>query len=179
VCKEVMSVHPETDGRSPADTSDANLPALGPHGEGWVAGQVVLIGAILVFGLAGPSWPRAVAPAATTVGVLLLIVGLGVMVLGAGALGRSLTPLPKPRQTSSLTDGGIFGWVRHPMYGGALVAALGWSFAASPVALLPTAAAGLFVELKSRREELWLCERYPRYASYRRRVRWKFVPGIR
>jgi protein-S-isoprenylcysteine O-methyltransferase Ste14 len=36
-----------------------------------------------------------------------------------------------------------------------------------------------FFELKSRREEAWLVERYPGYPTYRDRVRWKFVPGIR
>jgi protein-S-isoprenylcysteine O-methyltransferase Ste14 len=172
-------VHPGSDANSPADTSDANLPALGPHGEGWIAGQVVLVGAILLCGLLGPSWPRGVAPWLTIAGVAIAIVGGAVMVLGGRALGRSLTPLPKPRRTSSLMETGLYGRVRHPMYGGALIAALGWSLATSPAALLPTAVAGLFVEFKSRREELWLCERYPPYAAYRRRVRWKFVPRIR
>jgi protein-S-isoprenylcysteine O-methyltransferase Ste14 len=38
---------------------------------------------------------------------------------------------------------------------------------------------GAYLELKSRREERWLAERYPGYEAYRRRTRWKFVPGLR
>jgi protein-S-isoprenylcysteine O-methyltransferase Ste14 len=168
-----------TRGRSTLPAREANLPALGTRGEGWVAGQVVFIGAILACGLVGPSWPPALVPAITIVGALGAISGMAMLIVGARALGPSVTPLPKPRQGSSLTERGIYGRVRHPMYGGALVAGTGWSFATSPVALLATAVAAVFLELKSRREEAWLAERYPRYAEYRRRVPWKFVPRIR
>jgi protein-S-isoprenylcysteine O-methyltransferase Ste14 len=37
----------------------------------------------------------------------------------------------------------------------------------------------LFLELKARREEAWLVARYAGYEAYRRRVRWKFFPGLR
>jgi protein-S-isoprenylcysteine O-methyltransferase Ste14 len=48
-----------------------------------------------------------------------------------------------------------------------------------PLALVPTAVAAVFLELKSRREEAWLAERYTEYDEYRRRVRWRFIPGVR
>lgn len=35
------------------------------------------------------------------------------------------------------------------------------------------------LEMKSRRKEAWLVDRYTGYEAYRRRVRWWFVPGIR
>jgi protein-S-isoprenylcysteine O-methyltransferase Ste14 len=69
--------------------------------------------------------------------------------------------------------------VRHPMYGGGLVLAFGWALASSPMAVAPVAALAVLFELKSRREEAWLVERYPDYPAYRRRTRWKFVPGLR
>jgi protein-S-isoprenylcysteine O-methyltransferase Ste14 len=59
------------------------------------------------------------------------------------------------------------------------LAAIGLSLVTSPAALIPTAVGFVFLELKSEREETWLVERYPEYRPYRRRVRWKFVPGIR
>jgi hypothetical protein len=62
---------------------------------------------------------------------------------------------------------------------GVVVAVAGWSMAATPVGLAATALGALFLELKTRREEAWLVARYPSYDAYRRRVPWKFVPGVR
>jgi protein-S-isoprenylcysteine O-methyltransferase Ste14 len=153
------------------------LPALGPHGEGWLAGQIALLVAIVAAGFAGPRWP--VPPVFATVGILLAVLGLAAMAAGIAELGSSLTPLPRPRAGATLRRGGVFERVRHPIYGGALVAAIGWSLAMRPLALVPTAVAAVFLELKSRREEAWLAERYTEYDEYRRRVRWRFIPGVR
>lgn len=153
------------------------LPSLGPHGEGWVAGQLVLLAAVVGAGFVGPRWPWA--PVPLVLGVVLLVAGLALAVAGIAGLGSSLTPLPRPKEDASLREDGVFGLARHPIYGGVLVAALGWALATRPLALLPTVLAELFLELKSRREEAWLLERFPGYDGYRRRVRWRFVPGIR
>ena len=106
---------------------------------------------------------------------------MGILLFLAGAigLGRSLTPFPRPRDDASLREGGAYAIVRHPMYGGVILAVAGWSLAATPLGLVATALGALFLELKTRREEAWLVEQYAGYAAYRRRVRWKFVPGIR
>jgi protein-S-isoprenylcysteine O-methyltransferase Ste14 len=48
----------------------------------------------------------------------------------------------------------------------------------SPLALVPTVALVLVLETKSRLEEFMLEERFPEYDAYRRRVRWRFVPGV-
>ena len=98
---------------------------------------------------------------------------------GALRLGASLTPLPAPRTGQELTTTGIYGIARHPMYGGGLLFALGWSTVfGSVVDLLLTAVLVVFVELKSRREEQWLAERHPDYADYRRRTRRRFIPYV-
>jgi protein-S-isoprenylcysteine O-methyltransferase Ste14 len=153
------------------------LPSLGPHGEGWVAGQLVLLAAVVGAGFVGPRWPWG--PLPLVLGVVLVVAGLALALAGIAGLGSSLTPLPRPKEDASLREDGVFGLARHPIYGGVLVAALGWSLATRPLALLPTVLAELFLELKSRREEAWLLERFPGYDGYRRRVRWRFVPGIR
>ena len=74
--------------------------------------------------------------------------------------------------------GGAYRLVRHPIYGGTLLVALGWSLLSSPLALFPTSLLALLLELKSRHEESMLVARFPEYEAYRRRVRWRFVPGI-
>ena len=48
---------------------------------------------------------------------------------------------------------------------------------ASPIALLLAAVLLGFFDLKSRREELWLADRYPGYAAYRGRTR-RLIPGL-
>lgn len=155
------------------------MPALGSRGQGWVAGQAVILGLIATCGFIGPPWPDPVASTLRIVGVIVGVAGCALAAAGGMRLGRSLTALPMPKDDASLSDRGVYGLVRHPMYGGVLLAAIGWSLVATPVALIPTALGVVFLELKSEREEALLVERYPDYRSYRQRVRWKFVPGIR
>jgi protein-S-isoprenylcysteine O-methyltransferase Ste14 len=157
------------------------LPALGRRGGGWVAAQLVLIAAILVSALAGGSWPASLEPVAVAVGALLLALGSGLLGAGVVGLARSsaVTPFPAPREATSLQTTGVYRLVRHPLYGGGILIALGWSTVfATVVGLVLTAVLALFADLKSRREELWLDERFPEYADYRRSVRRRLVPFV-
>ena len=159
--------------------SKRRLPELGRHGEGWVAVQAALIAAILLSALVGLGWPKQLELAATVAGAVLLALGVLLLVAGALRLGASLTPLPKPRAGRELTTTGVYGLARHPMYGGGILFALGWSTVfGSVVGLLLTVVLVLFVELKSRREEQWLAERHPGYAEYRRRTPHRFIPYV-
>ena len=73
---------------------------------------------------------------------------------------------------------GVYRLVRHPMYGGALLAMLGWALLSSPLALLPLVAAALFLDAKRRREEAWLTRSLAGYEDYRRLVRRRFIPFV-
>jgi Putative protein-S-isoprenylcysteine methyltransferase len=79
-------------------------------------------------------------------GRLLCIVGLGFVVLGSIALGRNLSPFPKPKRTGTLVESGIFSVVRHPIYSGFSLAAFGWSVLWNSMAASHrrAAAAGVF-----------------------------------
>ncbi len=156
-----------------------NVPALGPRGEGWVVAQLVLFAAIGLGGLVGDvSVNGGLVPLALAAGVVLIAVGLLVVVWGAAALGSNLTPFPRPRGEATLVETGPYRFVRHPIYSGVVLAAVGWSIAtAAPLALLPTALLALLFDAKSRREEGWLVEEIRGYAAYRARTR-KFVPGV-
>jgi protein-S-isoprenylcysteine O-methyltransferase Ste14 len=155
------------------------LPSLGRRGEGWVAAQVVLVALVVLVEILGPGWPQSVAVVLFVAGAGIAALGIALFLAGILALGRSLTPFPKPKEEASLNEGGAYGFVRHPMYGGVILAIAGWSLARTPVGLVMTAVAVLFLELKSRREEAWLVARYAGYEGYRQRVRWKFFPGLR
>jgi protein-S-isoprenylcysteine O-methyltransferase Ste14 len=80
---------------------------------------------------------------------------------------------------STLRSGGAYRLVRHPIYGGLLLLAIGWSVVLSPIALVVTALLAVVLDMKARHEESMLADRYPEYEAYRRRVRWRFVPGVR
>ena len=154
---------------------------LGRRGEGYVALQAVLL-ALLLFGprhLAGqPAWPAWSLWPAQLAGIALLAAGLALALAAALRLGRGLTPLPHPRDDCTLVTTGPYALVRHPIYSGILLAAFGWGcFVQGSLTLLWAFALLVFFDIKSRREEAWLVERFPDYAAYRRRVR-KLLPFI-
>jgi protein-S-isoprenylcysteine O-methyltransferase Ste14 len=154
------------------------LPDLGPHGEGWFAAQIALGAVALAAGAAGPEWVGAARVATLVAGAGLLAAGGLLSLRGIVDLGRNLTPFPKPLGRAELVDCGVYGLVRHPIYGGLIVGAVGWGLAtASLLALLAAAAIAAFFYLKSRREERWLAERYEGYPAYRARTRC-FIPWL-
>jgi len=100
-------------------------------------------------------------------------------VLGATALGRGLTALPLPNAQAQLRTGGLYRWVRHPIYSGLLLTAA--SIAASSGSVPRAVAFALLVTLltiKARWEEARLQRRFEGYAEYARRTP-RFLPRRR
>jgi protein-S-isoprenylcysteine O-methyltransferase Ste14 len=158
--------------------SGSRLPDLGPRGEGWVAVQAVLFALLVLAGLTGPAWGEPWLAGGRIGGALLVAAGLVVAVLGLVGLRENLTAVPRPIEGGRLVDGGVYGLVRHPIYTGIILAAVGWALAtASAAALLVAAGLAVFFDVKARREEAWLLAAYPAYDDYRRRVR-KLVPFV-
>jgi protein-S-isoprenylcysteine O-methyltransferase Ste14 len=157
----------------------SRLPALGEHGEGWVTGQFLMVAAVAVAGVIDrDDWSGGAFVTTQILGAALTVAGVVIGIVGVRDLGSSLTPLPSPKTDARLVETGIYGRLRHPLYLGLIVGALGWAlFSASQLALAFTVALAVFLDLKARREEAWLRERYPMYAHYARRVK-RFVPGI-
>ena len=153
-------------------------PALGRRGEGWVVLQSIVIVAAVACAVIGPSWPNDSESRLRVIGFVLEAAGAGILIVSRITLGRSFTPMPRPRDRSTLRTTGIYAGARHPIYGGLFILLLGLSFHRSPLALAPTALlAGIFW-LKSIREEAWLAERYPEYDAYRRATPRRFIPWI-
>lgn len=154
------------------------LPSLGPRGEGWVAIQGLLLVVTAVAGLLGPSWTGSIRVATSVTGICLITGGGVLAIRGLRDLRDALTPLPYPRADAELVETGVYRLVRHPIYGGLVLAAVGWGLLmASPAALVAAVVLWGFFELKSRREEAWLEGRFAGYAAYRARTR-RLIPWI-
>jgi protein-S-isoprenylcysteine O-methyltransferase Ste14 len=155
------------------------LPALGPRGEGWVLLQFLFLALVAWAGTsAGDAWDGPAAWLAAVTGVALLVAAVALIARGFRGLGRNLTAAPRPRDGAQLVDTGIYARVRHPIYGGLVLGALGWSLAQASLLALPfVAALAIVLDLKSRREEAWLQERFPGYGAYRARTR-RMIPWL-
>jgi protein-S-isoprenylcysteine O-methyltransferase Ste14 len=153
----------------------------GARGEWYVLAQALLF---LLVAFGPRSWPGlpAFAPlprALTTVlAVALLVTGFVLGISGGAWLRSNLSPFPYPRENATLVRTGPFRFVRHPMYSGAIMIALGWSFEVQGLlTLLYSILLFVLLDLKSRREEGWLNQRFPAYGEYQNRTR-KLVPFI-
>lgn len=153
------------------------VPRLGWIAPALVMGQMVLIGAILIVCFLTirspiPLWR-------TVVGGLSALVGSGLVVSAALALGSRLSALPDPRPGPGLIGRGPFRLARHPIYGGVLLGSLAMMVLAGSWWPLPLALilAGL-LWVKSGLEERALTLMFPDYPDYRSRVRRRFVPWI-
>ncbi|HEY3409911.1 MAG TPA: isoprenylcysteine carboxylmethyltransferase family protein [Propionicimonas sp.] len=158
--------------------TESRLPALGHRGGGWVALQVVLFVVAAVVGWLGMRWPSTARPWLWVAGIVALVAGVGLLLAGGAGLGKQLTPFPRPVDTGVLRQDGIYGLVRHPIYGGVLVLLLGWALVSSPLTLIPSLLAAGFFDAKRRREEVWLMAKYPDYTAYAERVPRRFVPFV-
>ena len=142
----------------------------------WLLGQGTLLLAVAVLAVRfrGTAPRRAIA----STGAVLLGLGTGVISAGAIALGRNLTPFPKPSEKGQFVRRGIFSLIRHPLYTGVMLASIGWAqLWQSRPALFAALALIPFFAAKARREEYWLREKFPEYAHYERQVN-RFIPRI-
>jgi protein-S-isoprenylcysteine O-methyltransferase Ste14 len=136
----------------------------------FVAAQTALLAAVL----AAPRG-RALAP---RLGAALVAGGAALAAGGLAALGRSLSPFPEPREGAELVEHGAYRLVRHPIYGGALLAVSGWSLRRAPLGIVPAALLAALWTAKARREEELLAARFPAYADYASRTRHRFIPRV-
>lgn len=77
--------------------------------------------------MTGLGWPLS---GPVSFGLAVAFIGLGIALSLAAALhlGANLTPLPHPKDDACFVASGPYRLVRHPMYGGVILLALGWAF---------------------------------------------------
>ena len=96
---------------------------MGKRGEVWFLLQMLLF-AVIFFApqatcFACPSWLKGV-------GLAILAAGGILGTWGMLALGRNLTPFPKPIEGGELVTHGPYRFVRHPIYAGLIFGTLGF-----------------------------------------------------
>lgn len=146
------------------------------RGGAWVLAQGVLLGAVGLLAL----WFRGqrLHPASVPAGAVLLGLGAALALAGALALGRNLTPFPKPVAQAQLVRHGIYALIRHPLYTSVMMMAMGWALVWQSWPAVMTAAALVpFFHAKARREERWLRRQFPAYDAYATQVR-RFIPWL-
>ena len=159
----------------------SRLPTLGRRGEGWVAAQLVLFAIIAIAGLrdlVGHGSVTPWRPVVSVIGIGAIVVGGFVAARGIWDLRSGLSPFPRPIAGAPLVESGAYRVVRHPIYSGLVLGAIGWGLATGSI--LAIGAAGLLFLLlaaKSHREEAWLAAIHPEYGAYQRRTK-RLIPGI-
>jgi protein-S-isoprenylcysteine O-methyltransferase Ste14 len=150
----------------------------GARGEWYVAVQLILM-ALLFFGPKTVSgWLPLIFPFSHQLGIILGLVGLSFLCLALFKHGRKITPVPHPGDRESLIISGPYRIVRHPMYCGGILLGIGWAFVVEGWLTFGYALVLLiFADIKARREEKWLMEKFSTYAAYKQRVR-KLVPFV-
>jgi protein-S-isoprenylcysteine O-methyltransferase Ste14 len=153
----------------------------GTRGEWYVVAQVVIFALILVGPRSAgglPVWTEPYATGAMVIGAALMAVGATLSIWGTLTLGSNLSVLPYPKEDSTFVESGPYRVVRNPIYSGLILGSFGLALVLhSWLGLMYAMALLVVLDLKLRREERWLLERYTAYADYHRRVK-KLLPWI-
>lgn len=153
----------------------------GTRGEWYVFAQVALF-VLVVFGprtwSGWPTWTFPYTQFGSIGSGVLLLMGVCLVVAGIFKLGANLTAVPYPKEQATLVETGPYQLVRHPMYSGAIFMAFGWAFWVHGWLTIGYAIIlFVFFDVKSRREEQWLKEKFSGYVAYQKRVR-KLIPFV-
>lgn len=117
-------------------------------------------------------------PIVGLVGYGLAVAGAVVVIVAAAHLGEALTASPVPKTGAGLRTGGLYRFVRHPIYAGVLL--LGWGLGLRAERWLGVVLAVLLTGVlswKARYEERLLAAAHTGYADYAAGTP-RFVPRL-
>jgi protein-S-isoprenylcysteine O-methyltransferase Ste14 len=111
-------------------------------------------------------------PVMGLIGFICAAVGIGLVILARNYLGRNAGVAVAGRENPALVTTGPYALVRHPLYGGMLLAMLGSAIGQSVFWLLPLIVYGPYFIRGARQEEKRLLEQFPdRYRAYMKRTK--------
>lgn len=120
-------------------------------------------------------WARLLGIALLTLGIVLVMVSI----LTHQLINQRLVNVsPEPNASNQLVRTGIYAYIRHPIYAGVILTALGAALAHGHIiTLLLAVIVGAFFTYKSTFEEKLLSQAYPQYADYRQQAG-RFLPRL-
>jgi protein-S-isoprenylcysteine O-methyltransferase Ste14 len=155
---------------------------VGRRGWGWEGGLRLSILVLVLLAFHVPAVHRALRNArlsaasfrlvAGPVGIALCALGIGLAIWARAHLGRNWGMPMSRKENPELVTTGPYRFVRHPIYGGILLAMLGSTIGASIVWLLPLVVSCAYFVFSARAEEKLMLEQFPaQYSAYRQRTK--------
>lgn len=149
---------------------------FGKRGEIYVMGQVLLMYSIAIGHI-----PLLKNFVQAVFGPMLFCIGAAVMIHSIREMGSAFTALATPvnrQKGGRLVVSGLYEYVRHPIYAGNIACLMSISImTGNAMRLLLTAAYWMLVEMKTRKEEIEMVDKFGlEYNEYCKRVPHKFFP---
>lgn len=121
-----------------------------------------------------PDWPEL-----WLSGILLSILGMVILAKSLIDLNTSLSPFPSPKKSAQLITTGIYQSIRHPIYSGIVLFALGYGLITeSGYKLLIALALLVLFYFKSKYEEKLLTKQHTSYPEYKESTG-AFIPHLK
>ena len=114
-----------------------------------------------------------VSPFCYLLGFLMVIISSIILLVAIKDLGRNLSPLPRPINSSKLVTTGIYRFTRHPMYYSLIFISIGvFITKLSIYYLFLSISLGLIIKLKITLEEQYLNNKFKNYFLYKNEVKY-------
>ncbi len=112
------------------------------------------------------------------VGALLTAIGIGVAIWARVNLGRNWSSRPAVKEQHELVTTGPYAYVRHPIYSGIMLAALGTALMTSIFGIVMLVFISITFALRINKEEQIMLELFPKqYPEYQKRTK-HLVPFV-
>ena len=102
----------------------------------------------------------------------LIILSVIIIVFSAKDLGKSLSPMPFPKENSKLITNGIYSTIRHPMYYSLIIISLGLFIKSLTIYnLILSISLTFIISNKIKIEEEYLTKKFKKYTLYKKEVK--------
>ncbi len=102
----------------------------------------------------------------------LIVVASILIIFSLKELGKSISPMPRPKQNSKLITSGIYTILRHPMYYSLIVISIGFFMKSFTIYnLILTILLMFIISNKIKIEEEHLTKKFIKYNSYKKEVK--------
>ena len=111
-------------------------------------------------------------PILSCIGVIMCLAGMAILISARQHLGRNWSPLVSAKEGHELVTSGPYHYVRHPMYAGYLVAALGSALVGDGAWIFLTVILGALFLWRVGAEDKLLAQQFPnQYPEYKKRTK--------